>query len=434
MDIKDDVGRRAAEGGRTPDDDPADGTLAVQFICELNQASSVDDLVRLVLHRAVLETRSDRGVISWIDGNEMIVAGCHDPFGELVDPGSRWPLAGDEVSQIALARGRPEAATFITNLPPGISAALRRTYDGLKHLMVAPVTVAGDHLAIVAVSRRRSEDFTDADRAVLGAIVAVAAQPLRAARLDSMLGAALDELSERLAGAESVERMKTDVLRLASHELRTPLTVLNGYISLIRAGHFGELPDGLSQVVDILGRRTEEMNGLVNDMLTAARVDDAPADADDGPEEVDLREVVIEAAELVRPRASELHDVRVDLPDSPVRARVDSARVGLALRNVLDNAVKYSPNGGDISCALTHDERVATIRVADHGLGIAPEDRNRLFTRFGRVLTAENSHIPGIGLGLYFTREVARRHGGDVALVESGSNGTVFELTLPLSR
>ncbi len=71
--------------------------------------------------------------------------------------------------------------------------------------------------------------------------------------------------------------------------------------------------------------------------------------------------------------------------------------------------------------------------MADHGLGIAPEDREKLFTRFGRVLTSANSHIPGIGLGLYFTREVARRHGGDVTLVDADGPGSVFELTLPLA-
>jgi signal transduction histidine kinase len=77
------------------------------------------------------------------------------------------------------------------------------------------------------------------------------------------------------------------------------------------------------------------------------------------------------------------------------------------------------------------DGELIRVRVTDHGLGIAAEDRDQLFTRFGRVLTTANSHIPGIGLGLYFSREVARRHGGDVALVDGNEPGSVFELTLP---
>jgi signal transduction histidine kinase len=266
---------------------------------------------------------------------------------------------------------------------------------------------------------------------MLDVISRTAAQPLRAARLDQMLDAALTELAERLAGNESVERVKTDILRLASHELRTPLTVLHGYLSLVHGGFFGEIPEPLVRVMEILERRTDEMNGLVNDMLVAARVEDGPGDAQG--ETVDLRRLVREAADGVAPRASAKHRLRVEVPEQPVLGHVDTERVVLAVRNIIDNAVKYSPSGGDVVCTVSADAGFARIRVTDHGLGIAPEDHERLFTRFGRVLTTANSHIPGIGLGLYFAREVARRCGGDVTLVESGGPGSVFEMTLPLA-
>jgi signal transduction histidine kinase len=388
--------------------------------------------VQLVLHRAVLETRSDRGVMSWIDGNEMIVAACHDPFGELVPVGGRWPLAGEEVSKVALAAGRPAAGSYDEIHVAGVSAALRDTYTGLKYLLVMPVSVAGEDVAILCVSRRRSEEFTAEDSGILDAIARAGAHPLRAARLGQRLGAALAEVSGRLADAESVERVKTDILRLASHELRTPLTVLHGYLSMIRDGFFGDVPDSLDPVMDILERRTADMNGLVNDMLVAARAEDAPTDAE--AETVDLRSLLADVADSLAPRVSAQHRLRVDVLPDPLPVRIDTERVGLALRNVLDNAVKYSPDGGEVVCSAFADGDRAIIRVVDHGLGIAPEDRDKLFTRFGRVLTTANSHIPGIGLGLYFAREVARRQGGDVHLVESDGPGSTFEITLPLMR
>jgi len=406
--------------------------LVAELVEEFNSASDSQALVRLVLQRAVLETRSDRGVMSWIDGNEMIVAGCHDPFGELVPIGSRWPLAGEQVSAVAVAAGRPEAASYGELDLDGVSSALRETYTGLRYLLVVPVSVAGEDLAILCVSRRRSEDFTADDSEILDLVARTGAQPLRAARLGDMLGAALTELTERLADAESVERVKTDILRLASHELRSPLTVLNGYLSLVRGGFYGEIPDPLDAVMKILERRTAEMNGLVNDMLVAARVEDAPAGAE--AEIVDLRALLREAADSVAPRASTMHRLHVELPRDPLLVRVDIERVVLALRNIIDNAVKYSPSGGDVVCCISTGAGTARIRVEDHGLGIAPEDREKLFTRFGRVLTTANSHIPGIGLGLYFTREVARRHGGDVRLVDGDGPGSTFELSLPLAQ
>ncbi len=408
--------------------------LIPELVEDFNSAPAGEALIARVLHRAVLETRSDRGVMSWIDGDEMIVAGCHDPFGESVPTGSRWPLAGEQLSRLALAAGRPEAGTLDESVESiaGISAALRETYDGLAHLLVAPISAGGEYIAILCVSRRRSEGFTAHDSEVLDVIARTAAQPLRALRLDEVLSVALAELAEHAAGLESLERVKTDLLRLASHELRSPLTVLHGYLSLIRGGFFGDISGPLDDVMKILERRTDEMNGLVNDMLVAARVEDSPAGVQ--TETVDLRSLVREAADSVAPRASEQHRLHVELPEGAILARVDSERVVLALRNIIDNAVKYSPNGGDVVCRITDDADTARIRVADHGLGIAPEDRDKLFTRFGRVVTAANSHIPGIGLGLYFTREVARRHGGDVALVDGDDHATVFELTLPLAR
>lgn len=433
MDIQDGVGRRI-EPGTSAWALPASQMLVADLVEEFNSAPDSETLVARVLHRAVLETRSDRAVISWIDGDEMIVAGCLDPFGEPVVTGSRWPLAGEQVSVLALSGGRAEAGT-LDHSAPGLaqaSPALLDTYAGLKQLLVAPVSAAGEHTAILCVSRRRAEEFATEDRDALDAIARSAAQPIRAARLDDLLGATLARLAERLAGEESVERVKTDVLRLASHELRSPLTVLHGYLSLIRGGFFGELPGPLDDVMKILERRTGEMNALVNDMLLAARMEDGPSPAT--AETVDLRSLVREAADSVAPRASELHRLHVKVPEEPVLARVDAQRVVLALRNIIDNAVKYSPEGGDVTCCVVDDRGTARIRVADHGLGIAPEDRDKLFTRFGRVVTTANSHIPGIGLGLYFTREVARRHGGDVALVDGDGEATVFELTLPLSR
>lgn len=233
--------------------------------------------------------------------------------------------------------------------------------------------------------------------------------------------------------AAAVERIKTDILRLASHELRTPLTVLNGYLSLLRAGFFGSLSESVDRVMQILERRTAEMNALVNDMLVAARVADpqAPTEA----ETLDLRILVRDAADSVAPRASGRHTLRVELPGEAVPARVDADRILLAVRNILDNALKYSPSGGEVRCSVDAADGWARVRVTDHGLGIAPDDREKLFTRFGRVLTPANSHIPGIGLGLYFSREAARRYGGDVALVDGEEGGgSTFELSLPLAH
>jgi signal transduction histidine kinase len=99
----------------------------------------------------------------------------------------------------------------------------------------------------------------------------------------------------------------------------------------------------------------------------------------------------------------------------------------------VDNAVKYSPAGGPVRCTVRTDRATAVVEVADRGLGIAEADLPSLFTRFGRIVTSENSHIQGTGLGLYLSRELARMQGGTVTAASEVGVGSTFTLSLPLA-
>jgi two-component system sensor histidine kinase BaeS len=116
----------------------------------------------------------------------------------------------------------------------------------------------------------------------------------------------------------------------------------------------------------------------------------------------------------------------------PVVVNADEARLETAVKNLLDNALKYSPNGGEVECSVAVEGARAVVSVRDQGLGIAADDMSRLFTRFGRIVTAENSHIPGTGLGLYLARELVRMQGGDITATSASGEGSVFTLWLPL--
>jgi two-component system sensor histidine kinase VicK len=102
--------------------------------------------------------------------------------------------------------------------------------------------------------------------------------------------------------------------------------------------------------------------------------------------------------------------------------------------NLLNNAIKYSPGGGQVICRVSREEHIGTIAVSDKGVGIPPDRIDRLFTRFGRIVTPETSHIPGTGLGLYLSRELARLHGGDITATSVLGKGSTFVLAVPLSE
>lgn len=229
---------------------------------------------------------------------------------------------------------------------------------------------------------------------------------------------------------ERLESAKSHFLSLASHELRTPVTVLGGYLSMLDAGTFGQLPQPVESVIALLVAKTRELNDLVNDMLETARLDD---------DRVGLRTQVVDIAEVVghvvddwRPLKRPEQRLRLVRPDEAVTVSGDPARLRTIVTNLVGNAIKYSPDGGDIVCSVGRNGGEVVVSVADSGVGVAPESLSLLFTRFGRVVTPATSRVPGTGLGLYIARELARMHGGDITVQSTVGEGSVFTVSLPL--
>ncbi len=229
-----------------------------------------------------------------------------------------------------------------------------------------------------------------------------------------------------------LEEAKSDFLRLASHEVRAPLTVLLGYIGLLEDGMFGELSAAArGQVLPVLRTKVDELVGLSEAMLQAARLEDGRLELDD--ELVDVRDLVRQAAARVEPMLGRGHRLGVECPPAPVRVRGDRLRLLTVLCNLLANAVKYSPDGGEVRCTVRSGQGLAVVTVSDQGIGIHAEDLPRLFTRFTRVGRGTNSEIPGTGLGLYIARQLARKHGGDIIVASKRGVGSSFTVTLPLA-
>ena len=121
------------------------------------------------------------------------------------------------------------------------------------------------------------------------------------------------------------------------------------------------------------------------------------------------------------------------MPPAPLYVDADADRLTTILTNLIDNAIKYSPEGGAVVCEVHADGDRVYFNVTDHGLGIAREHISRLFERFGRIVTPDNSHIAGTGLGLYLCRELARMHDGEIAVKSEIRKGSTFTLRLPLA-
>jgi len=241
-----------------------------------------------------------------------------------------------------------------------------------------------------------------------------------------------EHLRELSRNWEAVESAKSQFLQLASHELRSPLTVIGGYLSMLNDGTLGPLPETVLNVVELLVAKTREMNALVNEMLEAARLDEVGRSV--VAVEMDLVEVVRQVIDDWRPLLPARHRVVLELPDERLMVSADFARVRTIVANLVHNAIKFSPDGGDIVCRVYRYGTNAAVEVADSGIGLSEEDLAVLFTRFGRVVNSRSSNIGGTGLGLYVSRELARAQGGDITAASRESGGSVFSLTVPLAE
>ena len=239
-------------------------------------------------------------------------------------------------------------------------------------------------------------------------------------------------LRERTEHLEELERAKSEFLSLASHELRGPATTLRGYLSMLEDGTLGPLPKGLREVLPVLQAKASQIDVLASEMIEAARLEDQGMRLHREP--VDMRQLLARLVENVQATAPHHRLVIHDRSPSPVVVSGDRLRLEIVVNNLLDNAVKYSPGGGEVYCDLSSIKDMMLLAVRDTGIGIAAEDMPRLFVRFNRLATEIMPDVPGTGLGLYLARELARLHGGDIVAVSELGEGSEFTLTLPLDR
>jgi len=224
---------------------------------------------------------------------------------------------------------------------------------------------------------------------------------------------------------------KDDFLAMLAHELRNPLAPISAAAEVLRLGHAND--PRLRRTSEIVTRQVRHMATLVDDLLDASRVTRGIVTVDKS--RVDLRDVVTAAVEQVAPLVdSRRHRLAVASSDEAVMVLGDRKRLVQSLANLLDNAAKYTPEGGAISLALTRDARGACLRVRDDGVGVAPELRERIFDLFVQGQRSADRAQGGLGIGLALARRLVELHGGTLACTSpDGAQGSEFTLCLPLA-
>ena len=260
--------------------------------------------------------------------------------------------------------------------------------------------------------------------AVLARLAATTVVRIHRSEMQTREARAAEERMRELEGA------KSEFLRLASHELRGPIAILRGYLNMLEDGTLGPLPPTVDKVVPVLVASAAGINQTIDQMLDAARLEHSRLQIQ--RRRTDLAQLVQQTAANVQLLHGDSHHVSCRGCEQPVLVDLDANRIATVVGNLVSNAIKYSPVGSQVDLLVEKGPAHVRVHVRDRGMGIPAADMPRLFTRFGRLERPETSDVPGTGLGLYLSRELARMHGGDISAVSTPGQGSVFSLELPL--
>jgi PAS domain S-box-containing protein len=284
----------------------------------------------------------------------------------------------------------------------------------IKSALVVPMVARGRTLgALTLISTRQGRRYGEEDKAL-------------AMELATRAAIAIDN-AQLYRGALAASEAKSAFLATISHELRTPLNAIIGYTSLLEEGIDGSLNTSqLGQLVRIRGS-ADHLLRLIDEVLTFSRVDAGKEVVQ--AEEISLRPLIAEALSMVEPLARAKGLTVVDR-SSDLQLTTDEGKLRQILLNLLSNAIKFS-DGGDVIVDSGVEDGAVLISVTDHGIGIAPENLERIFDPFWQVEQRATRRVGGTGLGLSVSRSLARLLGGDVTVTSIAEKGSKFTVSLP---
>ena len=231
--------------------------------------------------------------------------------------------------------------------------------------------------------------------------------------------------------AEAANKAKDNFLALLSHELRTPLHSMQGWLSMMSNGLLNE--EQKSKAVDVIMRGIDSQKALIDDLVDVSRIVSGKMSI--SHDRISLVAVVTNSIEQMRPIAGE-NDIRLltDLDTEADDIIGEETRLQQVVINLINNAVKYTPPGGEILVELKRLNGDALIVVRDSGIGIAPEDLSRIFERFEQGDSSSRRNYGGLGLGLAIARHLTELHGGTISAASAGEgSGSTFTVSLPLN-
>jgi len=325
--------------------------------------------------------------------------------------------SGEEgLERIAAA---PPDLLLLDHKLPGLSGleVLEQLAHRQAELLTVMITAYASLETAVTATKRGAYDFL--------------AKPFTPAELKAAVTKAarhlmLQRRARRLA--EEKRQLRFRFLSVLAHELKSPLAAIEGYLFLLRDRTSGNDVAAYDRVIERTLARTEGMRKLILDLLDLTRIESGQKKRELGP--VDVAEVARTALEGVQAAADERGIALALHAPEPVTLTADRGEIEIILNNLVSNAVKYNRDAGRVDVTLGKSDDIVTIRVADTGIGLTPEEAGRLFQEFVRIRNDQTRRIDGSGLGLSIVRKLAQLYGGDATVESAPGVGSTFAVSL----
>jgi signal transduction histidine kinase len=403
-------------------DDQRDAQALLALAMAMSSSLDPRTVVNTILEEGARLVAADRATLSsWRDGQLTIEASVGGRegvtwIGRRFD--SPWlseqPLVREALARRAVVTG---GAMDTRRASPEFRAALRL----VRHTASVPILEGGEVTGLLVFSRYRDPPFHEDEQSSLSTLGSIAGMALRNATTHQQATDAVRDL-------DASQRAKSELLDIAVHELRSPLTVIQGYAALLDGGDLGELAEPAARAVRVIANKAREAQEIATSLLTVARLESNDLHIE--RKRIRLRALLEAVRDRMVPRLDLTGaTLTLDCTDT-LEMAADAALATRVIDNLVNNALTYSDPPAAVAISARRTATGIEIRVSDHGSGVSEADRERIFERFVRGAGAERA--AGTGLGLYVSRECARRMGGELVLERSRpGEGSTFLLCLP---
>lgn len=398
-------------------------TILRQIDDELNHILNIEYVLSLALDAAVRLSAANAGFIATLENGQIKKVQAIGHYSR-IQSGDGLPRSGPFKRVMDTEQGQyiPDVSAETDYVP---------IIPETRAQMIFPLMSYERMLGVLNLETNKPERFTEDTFEFIKLIATRAAVAIENSQLYQIAQDQLARVQELYNQVSELEKLKTDMIRIAAHDLRNPVGVIVGYLELLEWSLEGKMSDKQKTQIDAMGRAAHRMEKITTDILSLERIEKLHLGRTNKIELNSLIREVYEEYVIQAEQKKQRYTLR--MTDEKLEVQADQAQIREAIANLVGNAIKYTPEGGSVDVRLYRERTFTMFEVIDTGYGIPADQQARLFQPFFRASSEETANIDGTGLGLHLVKNIITRHDGQMIFQSTYGQGSTFGFKMPLA-